>query len=463
MSSIRLTLKDFFNLPTAVIYNPDDFKTVTSVTIDSRKVRKNSVFIAIKGEKFDGHLFVKEALKKGSTAVVINEKSYNKFKGLKVPVITVKDTTKALGNLANIWRKKLKTKIIGITGSSGKTTTKEMLSKILEEKYKVNKTKANYNNQIGVPLTILDTDAKKDFLVLEMGTNHFGEIDYVSKIAEPDYALITNIGNSHLQYFKNRRGVLKEKLSLFRVTDKKDGMVFINNDDKLLKNSQKYFKNKITYGFCKGSDFQACNLGKTKDGRDIIEIKYRSRSYKVTLPFYGEHNTSNFLSASSAALSLGVTKSNLLNGIKKYKTADKRFDVKKIKNSILIDDTYNANPDSTAYAIKTLNGIAPNKYKIVVLGDMLELGKDSIKLHKNLAAVLKKAKINEVLTIGSKTKHLYSALKDNGIVNKYFSKRETLQNYLTGKDFGNSAILIKGSRGMKMEQFVKIIEETIKK
>ncbi len=463
MSSIRLTLKDFFNLPTAVIYNPDEFKTVTSVTIDSRNVRKNSAFIAIKGENFDGHSFVKKALKNGSSVVVINEKNYKTFNGLKVPVVTVQDTTKALGDLANIWRNKIKTNIIGITGSSGKTTTKEMLAQILKEKYIVNKTKANYNNQIGVPLTILDTNSKDDFLVLEMGTNHFGETEYVSQIAEPDYALITNIGNSHLQYFKNRKGVLKEKLALFRVTDKNDGVVFINNDDSLLKNTKKYFNNTITYGFTKGSKLKAKVNGQTKDGRDIVEIKHGSRNYRITLPFYGEHNANNFLSASAVALNLGITKSQLQNGIKKYKAADKRFNIIKIKNSILIDDTYNANPDSTSFAIRTLSGIAKNKNKIVVLGDMLELGKDSVKLHKSLSPVLKKEKIDEVLTIGSKTKHINSALKNSKIITKHFSKREMLQNYLTKKDFKNSVILVKGSRGMKMEEFTKVIEENLKK
>ena len=463
MSSIKLTIKDFFNLPAAVIYNPDEFKTVTSITIDSRNVRKNSVFVAIKGENFDGHSFVKKAVKNGSTVVVINEKSYKNFDGLKVPLVTVKDTTKALGDLANIWRKKINTKIIGITGSSGKTTTKEMLSQILKEKYKVNKTKANYNNQIGVPLTILDTDSKNDYLILEMGTNHFGETEYASKIAEPDYALITNIGNSHLKYFKNKRGVLKEKSALFRVTDKKGGLVFINNDDNLLKNIKKYFNKTITYGFSNGSNLKAKIIGQTKDGKDKIEIKYHKRNYKVTLPFYGEHNTNNFLSASAVALSLGVTKSQLQNGIKKYKAPGKRFNIIKIKSSVLIDDTYNANPDSTTFAIETLSSIAKNKYKVFVIGDMLELGRDSITLHKNLSAIIKKEKINEVLTIGSKTKHLNNQLKNSKIINKHFLKREDLKKYLKRKDFSNSIILVKGSRGMKMEKFTKVIEENLKK
>ena len=309
MSSISLNLEDFFNLPTAVIYNPDGFRTVTSVTIDSRNVRKHSAFIAIKGENFDGHSFVKNAVRSGSKVIVINEKKYRKYDNVRATIITVKDTTKALGDLANIWRKKTNTKIIGITGSSGKTTTKEMLATILREKYKVNKTKANYNNHIGVPLTILDTSAKNNFLVLELGTNHFGEIEYLSKISEPDYAIITNIGNSHLEFLKNKRGVLKEKSALFRITDENDGLVFINNDDALLKNSAKKFSKKITYGFCKGSTIKGRSLGLTKDGSEIINIKKGNRNYKISLSFYGEHNKNNFLSAAAVAIELGITKS----------------------------------------------------------------------------------------------------------------------------------------------------------
>ena len=462
MSNIRLTLKDFFNLPTAVIYNPDGFISVTSVTIDSRNVRKNSVFIAIKGENFDGHLFVDKAIISGSKVVVINERNYKKHNNVNATIITVKDTTKALGDLANIWRKKINTKIIGITGSSGKTTTKEMLAQILKEKYKVNKTKTNYNNHIGVPLTILNTSSKNNFLVLELGTNHFGEIEYTSKIAEPDYALITNIGNSHLQYFKNKTGVLKEKLSLFRITDENDGLVFINNDDSLLNNSAKKFSNKITYGFSKGSEIKASDFGNTNDGREIVKIKKGNMNYTITLPFYGKHNTNNFLSAAAVALKLGITKSQLEKGIGKYKPADKRFNIKKIKNSILINDTYNANPDSTSIAIKTMKDFGKNKNKILVFGDMLELGKNSVMLHENLSFVIIKEKINEVITIGKYTKKLHKCLKNTKVISNHFSKNEDLQKYLNQKDFNNSVVLVKGSRGMKMEQYYKIIEEGLK-
>jgi len=459
MSSISLNLEDFFNLPTAVIYNPDGFRTVTSVTIDSRNVRKHSAFIAIKGENFDGHSFVKNAVRSGSKVIVINEKKYRKYDNVRATIITVKDTTKALGDLANIWRKKTNTKIIGITGSSGKTTTKEMLATILREKYKVNKTKANYNNHIGVPLTILDTSAKNNFLVLELGTNHFGEIEYLSKVSEPDYAIITNIGNSHLEFLKNKRGVLKEKSALFRITDENDGLVFINNDDALLKNSAKKFSKKITYGFCKGSTIKGRSLGLTKDGSEIINIKKGNRNYKISLSFYGEHNKNNFLSAAAVAIELGITKSQLQNGINKYKPAGKRFNIKKIKNSILIDDTYNANPDSTSIAIKTMSDFWKDKNKIVVFGDMLELGKDSIKLHQKLSSVLVKEKVNELITVGKYTKHLNKKLEGSKILTKHFSKKENMIKYLEEKDFDNSIVLVKGSRGMKMEQYFKIIEE----
>ena len=208
---MRITLEDLFNIPTAVIYNPDAYKSAAAVFIDSRQVKKKSIFVAIKGKNFDGHDFVKEAVKKGAGAIIINKRKLSEFDELDLPVITVSNTTHAYGELARIWRKKLKAKVISITGSNGKTSTKEILSEILSEKYKVHKTTANNNNHIGVPLTILSAPSGCEVVVLEHGTNHFGEIEYTAKIAQPDYSLITNIGSGHLEFLKDKKGVYKGK------------------------------------------------------------------------------------------------------------------------------------------------------------------------------------------------------------------------------------------------------------
>ncbi|MDP3442545.1 MAG: UDP-N-acetylmuramoyl-tripeptide--D-alanyl-D-alanine ligase, partial [Ignavibacteria bacterium] len=241
MGKLTITLEDIFNIPGAEIYNPDLFKPLSKIFIDSRKVEKNSIFVAIKGENFDGHNFVLEALKKGARAIVINKNRISKFRSIELPLITVPDTTIALGEIANIYRKKLDTKIVSITGSNGKTSTKDILAILLAEKFNVVKTEANNNNHIGVPLTILKADSNTDLLVIEHGTNHFGEIPYSSRIAEPDYSIITNIGDSHLEFLKDRDGVLKEKSALFTETIKNNGLVFINNDDEKLRGSRRQY------------------------------------------------------------------------------------------------------------------------------------------------------------------------------------------------------------------------------
>ena len=228
MSAVRITLEDLFNLPASEIVNPDNYKAVSKISIDSRMINKGSLFIAIKGEKFDGHNFVREVIKNGASAVVIERKKYSQFRDLDIPVILVDKTVDALGGLAKVWRSKLNAKVVSITGSAGKTTTKDIIGTLLSEKYKTKKTSGNNNNHIGVPLTILSADKNDEVLVLEHGTNHFGEIDYTANIAQPDYALITNIGTSHLAFLKNKRGVLKEKKSLFDVTAKRDGTLLIN-------------------------------------------------------------------------------------------------------------------------------------------------------------------------------------------------------------------------------------------
>ncbi len=460
MKKIHLNIEDIFNIPAAVIYNPDMFKSIYHVSIDSRNIKKNTLFIAIKGERYDGHDFVDEVVKKGAAAIIVSEKNFKKIKDFDIPVITVKDTTIALGEVAKIWRSKLKTKIIGLTGSAGKTTTKEILATLLSEKFKVNKTVANNNNHIGVPLTILSTNEKHNVLVAELGTNHFGEIPYTAPIASPDLALITNIGDSHLEYLKNRKGVFAEKSALLKETINRGGKVFINNDDIILKAFGKTLKSKITFALNENADYKASIKGYDKLARPQIEIKIRKNVFVSTLPIIGEKNVLNFTAAFAIAHELGLTNLQIQKAVKKIKSYNKRLEIKNHKNFILINDTYNANPDSMKSSLEILNSIASRKRKIAVLGDMFELGNESQSKHIDLASFINKTKVDEVYSIGKMMKLMNQKLNGKTKVHQHFSDRESLKKYLQKFDTKNSVVLVKGSRGMKMEEFISIIESS---
>lgn len=460
MKKVTITLDDIFNLPTAVIYNPDGFKPVSAVTIDSRNVPANSLFVAIKGGKYDGHKFIKDAVTKGASAIVINEKKLKNIDVVDIPIITVKDTTKSLGDLAKIWREKLSTKIIALTGSSGKTSTKEMLAVLLNEKYKVNKTISNNNNHIGVPLTLFSTTNKYDVLVLELGTNHFGEIEYTSEIAKPNYALITNIGNSHLEFFTNKKGVLKEKAALIESCVKNNGTIFINNDDSLLKNVLKKYSDRVTFGETAEADVSIKINTYTEEGKPVIEIKTSKFSLTTEFPLFGELNVKNLCAAVSVAAKLGLTKNQISTGIKKLKPVEKRFNIKRVNNFVVVDDTYNANPESMKYALNMTANIFKNKRKIAVLGDMFELGEEQLKHHLALAKTIKKAGFKIVLLTGKMMKNLADELASVKTIEvKYFDSRAALKKHLSKTDLKETAILVKGSRGMKMEEFVKVLTE----
>jgi len=458
LKKVQLNIEDIFNVPGSVIYNPDNLKKINYVSIDSRNIRANTLFIALKGNRFDAHNFVKDAIKNGAEAIVINKSRLNQFNDIKVPIVTVKDTKLALGDIARIWRKKLHTKIIGITGSSGKTTVKDMLAQMLSEKYKVNKTETNNNNHIGVPLTIFNTNEKHQVLVAELGTNHFGEIPYTASILSPDYSLITNIGDSHLEFLKNREGVWKEKSFLFEETIRNGGKVFLNFDDPILK--AKYLRkgNCISYGFSGRVDVQGKIKSYTEDGKPIIEITYKKKNYEFTLPIYGEQSAKNFLASCAVALEFGMSIAQIKNTVSRLKAPSGRLDVQRFKNFILIDDTYNANPDSTKAAIELVGRIKTFKKKILILGDMLELGKTSMKLHQRLKNVIVNSKVDEVYTVGSKMKHLYEKFDRTNLLAIHFAKREFFKSYINHLNFNDSVILVKGSRGMRMEEFVSEIK-----
>jgi UDP-N-acetylmuramoyl-tripeptide--D-alanyl-D-alanine ligase len=454
---MRINLSDIFNLTDSVIYNPDNYKSVTSVSIDSRTIKKNSLYVAIEGAKFDGHAFVKDAIANGATSVLINQKKLSKFKNLDCTFITVPNTSIAYGELANIFRTKFSGKIVSITGSNGKTTTKEILATILNEKFKTEKTEANNNNHIGIPKTILAVKSKTEILVLEHGTNHFNEIKYTSNIAEPDYALITNIGDSHLQYLIDRDGVYKEKSSLFNATLNRGGTIFVNSDDPIIKNKTKKIKERITFGFKGKPDAKGKVLGFTPDGRTILSVEYLNKKVEVELTLFGISNAKNTLAAITIAIHLGIPVKSIKSGIAKVAQVKGRLFVEQLPKITLIDDTYNSNPASVASAIELVKKIKTYKLKTLILGDMFELGKNEKAIHKQLAEQIIKNKIQNVFTHGKLMKTLSDTLANTNINSKHFLQRRHLKSFIAKENMSEQVVLVKGSRGMKMEEFAEQI------
>jgi len=453
---MRINLKDIFEMPTAEIFNPDDFRSASHVTIDSRKTRKNSIFVAIKGERFDGHDFVRQAVENGASTVVVERRKLRRYDDLDAVIVTVKNTLEAYGYLAKVWRNKLSSTVISVTGSNGKTTTKEMLATLLSEKFVVTKSEGNNNNQIGVPLSIFSANNKTEILILEHGTNHFGEIAYTAAIASPDYALITNIGESHTEFLKDKSGVLKEKLALWKATAERNVTIFVNNDDELLRKASTEFERKITYGFKGKPDFKGKIVGYDKLARPEIQITYKNRILNVRLPLPGNANAKNFLAAASVALTLGLGKREIAKATQKLKSVRGRIEINDFGKAVLIDDTYNSNPVSVKAATEVLRRVKVFPEKLLILGDMFELGKQSAEMHRSLNTEILRLKNFKVLTLGRNMKKLADALGNKAI---HFSSREKLKYFLLTEKLDGKVILVKGSRGMKMEEFVDLIKQ----
>jgi len=456
MNKAKINIELLFDIPDAVIYDPDKFVESTGVSIDSRKIEAGEIFFAITGDLFDGHDFVEKAVDAGAAAVVINEDRLEDFDDIDATIVTVPDTVKAFGDLARLYRAGLKATVISITGSNGKTTLKEMLYSLLSVKYNVVKTIANNNNHIGVPLTIFSCGADVDYLILEQGTNHFGEIKYTAEISCPDIAVITNIGDSHLEYLIDREGVLNEKSALFEAALSNGGKIFVNMDDTLL--SREYGDNQhaVTYGSNRGQIYFEI-AGHRVDGRPKVKISSGERVIYSGIPLWGESNISNLIPAVAIAMECKLTDLEIEKGIASFKPAKGRLDVKSFENFIVVDDTYNANPASMHAAFTVLKDIRTYERKILFLGDMFELGSNSTQMHKNLAPAIISNGAAQVYLTGELMKNLYEELHNKLPDVRYFENPEDIIEFSGSLDKSNSVILVKGSRGMKMERVVKKI------
>ncbi len=462
MKRISLNYNDLKSLNNVELLHVPESIEIGNISTDSRTIKKGDLFVALAGDKFDGHEYVRQVIKAGAGAVLVSKDKAAKLNINKTPCITVPDTTKALGEMATQWRNKFTGRVIAITGSNGKTTTKETLASILKEKYKVVATSKNYNNHIGVPMTIFQVSNDDDYLVLEMGTNHPGEIEYLAEIAQPDVALITNIGASHLEFLGTIKGVRREKTALFKATEERGGTIYINIDDKMLKPLAKDYDKTVLFGSRNSADVVGKIKGYDRHGFPIVKIDGPEKKFEVTLPLYGKNNGLNVLAASAVALHEGVGKHDIIDGIKSLQSPKQRLEPKEFSKGLLLDDTYNANPESMLSAFEVLRNIKTYKNKWLILGDMFELGESSGKMHQALAAPLMKIDDIRVLTIGDQMYNLFKELKRYYVPVWHAHTRETLLSNIAETDFSNSVVLVKGSRGMRMEEFVGVIMEKYK-
>ena len=417
------------------------------ISTDTRNIIPNSIFFALKGGNFDGNTFAEEALKKGARLAIIDNKEYRKDN---TNYILVDDALKALQNLANYHRQKLPATFIGITGSNGKTTTKELIYAVLSSKYKTSATKGNFNNHIGVPLTLLSITADTEFGIVEMGANHVGEIHELSKISNPDYGIITNIGKAHLEGFGGIEGVIIGKTELYTHISNKKASLFVNSDDDLLMDKSKNIT-RITYGNNQTADTVVSILPSENFLSVVWNIKNQS-SLEINTQLVGEYNLANIAAAICVGNYFNVPKEKIKEAIETYQPTNNRSQlIKKEKNTIILD-AYNANPKSMEFAIESFR---KNDYanKVVILGDMLEMGKYSQDEHFSILKLLEHCAFESVFLVGKE----FLNANHSSFSYTFFESTEKLTLHLKEKPLINKTILIKGSRGIKLESILEYL------
>lgn len=381
-------------------------KKIKGVVLDSRLVKEDYLFIAVKGGRVDGHDYIEAAYNNGAAAVICEKAPAN----VPIPYILVKDSLQALKDIAEWYRMQLNITVVGITGSVGKTSTKEFVSSVLSRKYRVHKTEGNYNNEIGLPLTILKIREEHEIAVLEMGISNFGEMRRLSKIARPDYCLITNIGQCHLENLGSRQGILMAKSEIFDFMNE-NGRAILNGDDDMLSTIHEVKgKVPIRYGLSPEYDVWADNIKSHGLEGSTCDIHIKDEVIHVNIPMPGRHMILNALAAAATGALLGVSGREIAEGIGRITPVSGRSHIIKHNNLTIIDDCYNANPVSMKAALDLLS--MADTRKVAILGDMGELGQDEIKLHKETGEYAAFKNIDIILCAGKLSLHMYNGASE---------------------------------------------------
>jgi UDP-N-acetylmuramoyl-tripeptide--D-alanyl-D-alanine ligase len=431
---------------------------VSGISTDSRQISAGDLFIPLIGENFDGHDYIQSAFDNGAAAT-LTQKDYLHFPGK--TTILVDDTLKALQSLAKWYRSKFDIPFVGITGSVGKTSTKEMVACAIGQRYNVLKNEGNFNNEIGLPLTMFKLDRSQEVAVLEMGMSAVGEIRTLASIVRPKVGIITNIGLSHIEKLGSRQNILKAKLEILEGLYA-DGLLILNGDDVMLSGVKDLLSCRtVSYGLEEGVDYQAYNVQSRGELGIDFNITVGGQEYAINLPVPGVHNVYNALAAVAAGIELGVPMQDLQSGISHFRPENMRLNIVKTHDMTIINDAYNASPHSMKAALDVLSELQATR-RIAVLGNMLELGEWSQRAHMDTGVYAARKKPDILVTVGNEAEYIVK-----GAVEAGYSPDQTnvLQNnqqaieYLRKVLKPGDAVLVKGSRSMRMEQIVQALTE----
>lgn len=413
----------------------EKFKSSTGVTTDTRAVQKDNIFFALKGENFNGNKFAEQALQSGAKYAVIDEEAFKKDDRY----ILVEDVLTCLQNLASHHRDQFKIAVIGITGSNGKTTTKELMNAVLSTTFNTFATVGNFNNHIGVPLSLLSITAETKVAIIEMGANHMGEIASYCEWVKPTHGLITNIGNAHLEGFGSFENIITAKSELYDHIKANNKIIFYNEDDVLLKSLLEDYEYKISYG----SEGEVDTLVKMESAFPTVTVSCNEEQYRSNL--FGEYNFTNISAALAVADYFDITPDMIRAALQNYIPKNNRSEIRQIDSNIIVLDAYNANPTSVKAAIKSFANLGVAN-KTIIIGDMFELGKDSQKLHQDTLNYIESYDFEQMLFVGKE--FMKCASKKNAI---FIENTDEAKTWFKNQKFDQATILIKGSRGMKLE------------
>lgn len=421
---------------------------ITSVERDSRQIKDGSLFLAIKGERVDGHDYIEKCFDSGAVCAVCEKVPVNATK----PYILVDSTLEAVKKIAKAYRQKFDIPVVGVSGSVGKTSTKEMLYAVLSQKFKTHKTQGNLNNELGVPLTLLSMPEDTQAAVIEMGISDFGEMTRLSEMVQPTICVLTIIGCCHLENLGDRDGVLKAKTEMFKNAAENAEYILNGDDDKLYSVTEVNGKTPIYFGFASDNDYYAEDIENNGEGGISCTLCFDNTRLSVTIPAIGSYMVSNALAAVAAGRLLGLSDEQLINGVQSYKTVGSRANVINTGKIRIIDDCYNANPTSVKASLDTLVNFSGRK--VAILGDMKELGTDELKLHLETGKYAKDKGVDLVIAAGPLAVELAK-----GADGEWFESVEQVKSAIPALINEGDTVLVKASHSMHFEEIVDFLKE----